>query len=76
MKVEWEESDIKPGRRYGRPKTAELWIIGFLAGANSDIRYVSISLSDGMVTKPASLAGLAATLTEGGYQPEELLPKE
>lgn len=76
MKVEWEESDIKPGRRYGKPLTAERWVIGFLAGSGNNARFVSISLSDGMVTKPSTLAGLAATLNEGGYQPEELLPKE
>lgn len=76
MKVEWESSDIKPGRRYGKPQTAERWVIGYLAGEDSQERYVSISLSDGMVTKPKFRETLAASLNKEGYQPEELLPKE
>jgi hypothetical protein len=78
MKVEWQADDIKPGRRYGKPDTKERWLIGYVAGTECletpSKRYVSISLSDGMVTQSLTAADMAAVLNKYGYQPEELLP--
>lgn len=73
MQVKWEEKDIKVGRRYSRPNI-EVWIIGYLSyEEDAGKSYVSISESDGMVTKPGTKAEVAEMLTEGRYLPVELL---
>lgn len=73
MKVIWEEADIKPGRTYGKPTIKERCIIGFIASEDSEKRYVTTSLSDGMVGPPHTKRELAISLTESGYLPGELL---
>lgn len=73
MKVSWEESDIKVGRQFGRPVMSERFIIGYAAAEQSERRYVTVSLSDGMVSPMHSKRELAISLTESGYTPAELL---
>lgn len=77
MKVIWEESDIQPGRRYGKPTIEERWwIIGYSVGSvDKQKLFHSVSLSDGMIGSPMSRSELATHLIESGYLPEELLPK-
>lgn len=72
MKVIWEAKDINPGRKYSKPGI-ETWIIGYMANMHSTDRYVSISISDGMVTKPKTKEDMAEDLTTSGYLPVELL---
>lgn len=78
MKFIWEEDDITPGRYYYRndgPRADLGYLasvthkIGFLAGESSSACYVSVSVCDGMVTKPKTKAELAASLNEGAYVP-------
>jgi hypothetical protein len=71
----WETEDIKPGRRYTKKDTEEVWIIGYRADAdNYETRYVSVSENDGMVTTPPhTKEELAVILNEYGYVPMELL---
>ncbi|TXG96586.1 MAG: hypothetical protein E6R08_09025 [Nevskiaceae bacterium] len=78
MKVTWEEGDIIPGRYYYRDDSRDADLIhlatvthkiGFMAGSDSDERYVSVSVCDGMVTGPCTKVQLAATLNAGGYVP-------
>lgn len=77
MKVTWEESDIQPGRRYGKPTIRERWIIGYSVGSvDKQKLFHSVSLSDGLTLLPAiTRSMLASNLTESGYLPEELLQK-
>lgn len=71
MKVIWEPDDIKPGKRYSKPGIGEEWIIGYLSDAHpsNKTRYVSVSLSDGLVTEPLSKEDMARALTDQGYLP-------
>jgi hypothetical protein len=70
----WEAEDIRPGRRYSKQHIKEIWLIGYRADADDyEARYVSVSESDGMVTKPYTKEELAAILSEGGYVPINFL---
>ena len=75
MKVIWEPEDIVPGRKYGKPGIQEVWMIGYVAGADTWVRYTSISLADGMVLSGScSAEALASKINDGGYIPIELIP--
>lgn len=74
MKVEWQESDIRVGRRYGKPGVRERQMIGYVFPASGPRELVCVSLSDGQVSSTLSAEKLAAHLTAQGYVPEELLP--
>jgi hypothetical protein len=77
MKVQWEEKDIRAGQRYGKPTIRERWIIGYDPSLlPHEKRWVSVSLSDGMVLRAHTQQELAVSLTESGYVPEALLPAE
>lgn len=76
MKFHWESTDIRAGRKYSRPTIKEIWMVGYLSNVHDDRRYVSISMSDGMVTVPYSAEELATTLTDGRYVPIEFLNQE
>ena len=69
MKYQWTADDIIVGRRYSTPGIREEWMIGYLSGVLGPAKYVSISLSDGMVTSPNTREELAKMLTEYGYSP-------
>ncbi len=74
MRIIWEAEDIKPGLRHSKKHTKEIWIIGYRADADDyEARYVSVSESDGMVTKPYTKEELAVILSEGGYVPISFL---
>jgi hypothetical protein len=73
MKLIWEPKDIKAGLRYSREGIEEVWTIGYLSYAETDVKYVSVSDQDGRVTAPSTVKHLAAKLTEGEYVPVELL---
>jgi hypothetical protein len=74
MKVIWEPTDIRAGRRYGKLNVTERWMIGYKVSTPSFMHlWYSVSLTDGMVTSGISDVELAASLTEDGYLPEELL---
>lgn len=73
MKVTWEASDIKAGRRYSKPGISEIWMIGYLAGADEPNRWVSISSEDGMVTLPYTREQMAESLTNAEYLPVEVM---
>jgi hypothetical protein len=72
MKFVWEDSDIVVGSRYSREGVREVWMIGYLP-ALDERRYVSISLSDGMVTHPLYKHEMALSLTGQEYVPEKYL---
>jgi hypothetical protein len=74
MKVEWQESDIRVGRRFGKPGVRERQMIGYLLPEDGPKELVSISLCDGQVNPMANAEKMAAMLTEHGYVPDELLP--
>ena len=76
MKVIWESADIVAGRRYSREGLNDTWLIGYLSNETTEKRYVSISMSDGLVTLPKTKETLAYELTENGYVPVELLGKK
>lgn len=76
MKFIWEEKDVIPGRKYSRAGIQETWMIGYRAECESDKQYVSISLSDGMVTLPSSKEDLSITLSQLDYVPIEYLYKK
>jgi hypothetical protein len=70
MTIIWEAKDIKPGRRFTKKDSEELWIIGYRTDSDDYAsRYVSISENDGMVTKNHTKEELAAILNENGYVP-------
>lgn len=73
MKFIWEEKDVVVGRRYSRSGIGEQLLIGFMASHNGPDNYVSISLNDGMVTKPRSRESMAGMLTDQEYVPVEIL---
>jgi len=63
----WRAEDIKPGRRYTKKDTEEVWIIGYIYRADVDnygACYVSMSENDWMVTSPYTKEKLAAILSE------------
>lgn len=72
MKVTWEAEDIWPGRKYSK-RNIEEWIIGYLSCLEWPVKYVSISLNDGMVTHPMTKDEFAEVLNREGYLPVELL---
>jgi len=73
MKIIWEAEDIKPGLRYSKNHTKEVWIIGYRADAdNYEARYVSVSENDWMVTSPYTKEDLAKILNESGYMPVQI----
>jgi hypothetical protein len=71
----WEAEDIKPGRRYTKKGTEEVWTIGYRADAvaNYKARYVSVSENDWMVTHPYTKEDLAGILNESGYVSVDIL---
>jgi hypothetical protein len=71
----WKAEDIRPGRRYTKKGTEEVWTIGYRADAvaNYKTRYVSVSENDGMVTHPYTKEDLAGILNENGYVPVDIL---
>jgi hypothetical protein len=72
----WRAEDIKPGRRYTKKDTEEVWLIGYRtdAVANYEARYVSVSENDGLVTSPPrTKEDLAKVLNEDGYVPVDIL---
>lgn len=73
MKFIWEETDIVGGRKYNRDGLTEIWMIGYQYNEAGNQEYVSISLTDGIVTIPSSKPALAADLTMAGYVPCEFL---
>lgn len=74
MKVIWEADDIQAGRRYGKRDVAERWMIGYKSGTYGFSRiWFSVSLADGMITAGKLAIELAASLSQDGYLPEELL---
>jgi hypothetical protein len=75
MKFQWESKDIKPGRKFGRVGIDEIWMIGYLVEAGYT-RYVSVSMSDGMVATPScNKENMASFLTENRYEPIEFMEK-
>lgn len=75
MKVTWEEKDIICGRTLGKEGLNEQWLIGYRVTPPGDYkRYVTISLSDGLVSDPSTKEHLAGMLTDHGYLPKELMP--
>jgi len=74
VKFIWECADITPGRTYSRVGLGEDWLIGYRDDTSDDkLRYVSISLTDGLVTLPLDKETLAERLTNQGYVPCEFL---
>lgn len=71
MKVQWEPSDIRPGRRVGSPARKEQWLIGYM-GAGGD--YALVSMTDGMIGDKMSAEKMAASLNASGEIPAEYLP--
>jgi len=71
----WKAEDIKPGRRYTKKHTEEIWLIGYRTDAdNYEARYVSVSENDGLVTSPPhTKAELAEILNENNYVPVDIL---
>jgi hypothetical protein len=74
MKVQWQADDITPGRVLGKPGRSERWMIGYEAMPDdADRRHVLISLSDGLVSPPATAEMMAIDLNKSGEIPIELL---
>ena len=73
MRVEWSDMDIVAGQVYGRPQTAERWIIGYVQPPDGPVEFTSISLTDGLVQPTRPKAEIAAHLNSGGYLPIQLL---
>jgi len=71
----WRAEDIKPGRRYTKKDTEEVWIIGYRTDSDDyEARYVSVSENDGMVTSPPHIKEeLAEIFNENNYVPMDLL---
>lgn len=72
MKTIWFAEDITTGRRYFKPGTSEVWIIGYRPDLGGAACFVSISLEDGMVTLPGTREQIADWLTKSEYLPIEL----
>jgi len=75
MKFIWEESDIRPGRKYTRPDINEVWMIGYVVNTSTHAKYVSVSMNDGMVTTTDNKSNLADVLTKNNYVPVEFILK-
>lgn len=73
MKIIWQEVDIKVGRIYGKRGMKETWMIGYRPEIDGAMRYVSISMVDGMITLPRTTTEMAEILTSNEYWPIELL---
>lgn len=73
MKFIWEPEDVRTGRTYSRRDIGETWLIGYLPHEESSAHFVSVSMSDGLVTLPKTRDALAQTLTSEGYVPSEIL---
>ena len=73
MLVTWSEADIVSGQVYGKPSTAERWIIGYVQPPDGPVEYTSISLADGLVQPTQPKTEIAADLTRNGYLPVQLL---
>jgi hypothetical protein len=81
MKFIWEAEDIKPGRYYYRNDKGHGADMGYLASVThkigwradasieSEDHYVSIAITDGMVTKLKTKQEFADMLNEGEYVP-------
>lgn len=74
MKYEWEELDIKPGRRVDSHNRAEQYILGFDAAINKEQgNLVLVSLADGMVSiKEHSATRMADHLNQCKMRPVEI----
>lgn len=74
MRFIWEETDIKPGRVYGRAGMREQWLIGYRPELESKKNLVSVSLADGMVAgEPRTKMEMAEVLSRNDYAPIEFL---
>jgi hypothetical protein len=74
VKVQWEANDITPGRILGKRGRSERWMIGYEAMPDdASRRHVLISLSDGLVSPPATAEMMAVDLNKSGEIPLELL---
>jgi len=71
----WKIEDIRPGRRYTKKDTEEVWIIGYRTDSDDyEARYVSVSENDGLVTSPPhTKKDLAEILNETNYVPVDIL---
>lgn len=72
MKITWEASDIRGGRRVQSTASDEVQVIGF-RGELDQQRYVLVSLSDGNITLPQTKEDLAHLLTLQHQWPLEML---
>lgn len=72
MKFIWETGDIYAGRKYSKPNILENWMIGYMSAGKGQ-QYVSVSMSDGLVTAPSSKERLAEILNYEGYIPLEFI---
>lgn len=75
MKISYEQKDINPGQRYGKPGVEERWIVGYSPGAEEQQRYAMISLADGIIASRGTRADIADTLSDGEYLPAEVLDR-
>lgn len=82
MKFEWEEQDIKSGRKVDSHNRAERYIIGYDPRCMGKDNIALISLRDGMISSAGKThAEMAAHLTESRMRPvdidlEDHLPPE
>lgn len=73
MKITWEPSDIKCGRRVRKPGAGEVWMIGYNPSLSSRDHFCLVSLADGMIsTNKRTAEELAADLNERQSHPIEL----
>ena len=73
MKVEWEEKDIKTGRRFRSEFCNEIWMIGGMTGDNGT-EFTVVSTLDGLVnTKLKTRKDVAEFLNRNNDLPLELL---
>jgi len=70
----WKTEDVRPGRRYTKKDTEEIWIIGYRTDIGDyNARYVSVSENDGMVTLPYTKEEFAQVLNANEYVPVDIL---
>jgi len=73
MKFEWEEQDIKSGRKVDSHNRAERYIIGYDPRSMGKDNLALISLRDGMITSCGKThAEMAEHLTEAKYRPIDI----
>lgn len=73
MKVQWEESDIRVGRRVGEQKQFNRYMIGYtLNGGAEPEQWTLIRMSDGMIATMTTKEGLVVALNMLGYIPDDI----